>query len=472
MSHNHSFLKITNKYSLLAIALYALIAFTHRDTFRPYLKTNKVIAYDMAGYYTYIPALFIYNDWQFEFLRKSVRIPFAPVKAPTTSGKTVRLNKYSIGPAILNTPFFLLGHLEAYFWMVPRDGFSYTYLFWMITGCISYIILALFLLRSILLRYYRDIPVAITLLALGLGTNLLYYTVYEFLMSHTYSFFLFALTLYLGIRWLEQPKFWVMAAWALAGGVLAITRLPNMVFFLVPVFWAVHSFSTLVERLQLYQKHWKSVALGLCIFTIPFIPQFLYWYSQTGYLLINPYGSNGEHFFFRHPMIAEILIGYRKGWLIYTPIMIFGFLGFRTLLKEQKELFSPLFLYTLINIYVVSSWHSWWYGGSFGMRALIECSVALSIPMTAFIQAVGKNSISSHLTAIIISAFIGLNIFQSYQYYHGLIHCAAMSRKSYWAVFGVMPPAHPYYIQQRNQHLIFYKGVKEANREIYQQTIW
>lgn len=171
----------------------------------------------------------------------------------------------------------MLGHLEAHYWGVPRDGFSYTYLLGMVTGIIFYSSLGLFFLRAVLLRYYKDAPVAATLLILGLGTNLLYYTVYVFLMSHAFSFFLFSLALLLATKWLEEQKMKTMLALSFTARMLAMTRLPNMIFFLVLALGGVYSIESLKDRLLLFKTQWKALAIGLLFFMIPFVPQLLYW---------------------------------------------------------------------------------------------------------------------------------------------------------------------------------------------------
>lgn len=47
------------KYSLIAIILFVVVALTHRDSFRVYLKPHKVVCFDMGGYYVYLPVFLI-----------------------------------------------------------------------------------------------------------------------------------------------------------------------------------------------------------------------------------------------------------------------------------------------------------------------------------------------------------------------------------------------------------------------------
>ena len=337
-----------HKYSLLALILFIVVALTHRDSFRVYLKPHKVISFDMGGYYVYLPAFLIHQSTDFSFIDQHAK-QSRKIALTNKEGKEIVVNKYSLGPAILLTPFFILGHLEAYYWGVPRDGFSYTYLFWILTAVIFYSSLALFLLRAILLRYYNDVPVAATLIILGLGTNLLFYTVYEFLMSHAFSFFLFSLALFLAIKWLEQPKIRTMLALSFTAGMLAMTRLPNMIFFLTLAFWGVYSMQSFKNRLLLFKTEWKALGIGLLFFALPFAPQLWYWKTVMGSYFMNGYTTSGENFIFSAPHIFEVLMGYRKGWLIYSPALILGFLGFISLFKRQKELFWACFIYCIIN---------------------------------------------------------------------------------------------------------------------------
>lgn len=463
--------RLQHPWSFVVIVLFLALTILTRDSARAYEETLWATGYDKGGYYAYLPAWFIYQDLSFEFMDFHALL-FGKNATATTWGTVSSINSYSMGPAMLLAPFFLLGHLEAAYWGVPQDGFSYTYLFWVATGCLIYATLGLLSLRAVLLRYYDDWPVASALAVLGLGTNLYFYATYDFMMSHAYSFFLFGTSLWWMVRWLEQPKWRTFLALSATAGLLAVTRIPNMVYFLLLALWGVHNKATLLERLQLFWQHKGQIVAGIGVFLLCFAPTVYYWYTQTGHIWVNSYSGLGKLFYWTNPMIAEILIGYRTGWFIYSPLLLLGLVGFIILYRQRSPHFSITLLYLCLHIYVASCWFWWWYAGSFGMRPLIEASVVMAFPLAALFQNIQRGSIISYAMTILVILGIGLNIFQSHQYKSGIIHWNAMSRQSYWAVFGVTHPAHQQFMEERDKHLIHPDLNKELKRQAYKQTIW
>lgn len=455
-------------YTTLALIVYAVVACTHRDTFRTYEKKHKMLMYDMAGYYAYLPSLLTDGDLKLNFLDTTPR-QSARLKILHKNGDTLLINRYSIGPSLLMAPFFMLGHADATLRGQPNDGLNSHYFYWINTGCILYVIFALLFLSRILRRYFDDLPVAATLLALGLGTNLLFYTVHEFLMSHVYSFFLFAAAFYLAIRWYESRRKIFLFLLAFIFGFIFVCRIPNILFIIFILLWGVGTKDSLIERCQFLWAERIGILFSLCFFCLPFLPQLYYWYSITGFLFLNSYSDHT--FYFSSPMILEVLIGYRKGWLIYSPILWFGWFGLFMYFKTYRSFMMPITIYLGVNIYVVSSWVCWWYGGSFGMRALIEASVPLSVPMALVFQKISKKLVWSHITVVVFSFLVGLNIFQTYQYDNGIIHYQSMTRKAYWAVFGAIHPAHKKIMDERDKYLM-HPTREELNRKVYHQTLW
>jgi len=111
-------------------------------------------------------------------------------------------------------------------------------------------------------------------------------------------------------------------------------------------------------------------------------------------------------------------------------------MGFIILRKYSKELFIPILLYVVLNIYAVLSWWCWWYGGGFGLRAFIESYAFLAFPMAALFRWAFQRNWEA-IGGILIIAFlcIRLNLFQSMQYRQGMLHWDSMSKELYKATF-------------------------------------
>ena len=110
----------------------------------------------------------------------------------------------------------------------------------------------------------------------------------------------------------------------------------------------------------------------------------MYWKLQTGQYLYYSYPDD-QGFFFSNPQIWNNLFSWRKGWLLYTPVMIFALAGIPLLWKQNRKFFVPVLLFVVVIIYVTSSWWDWWYGGGFGIRPYIDLYGVMAIPMAAFL---------------------------------------------------------------------------------------
>jgi hypothetical protein len=171
-------------------------------------------------------------------------------------------------------------------------------------------------------------------------------------------------------------------------------------------------------------------------FLIPWFPQFLYWKEVSGSFLYNSYSEVGSAFYFNNPHIIDFLFSYRKGWLVYTPLMLFAVFGLIPLYRVKRGLFYAIIPYMALMIYVFSSWWSWWTGGSFGIRSMVDLMAVMSLPLAALITRLNKRNWLLKAGITLLLAFtIFLNIFQTWQYKEGLIHGTGMTKKSYWTIF-------------------------------------
>jgi hypothetical protein len=140
-------------------------------------------------------------------------------------------------------------------------------------------------------------------------------------------------------------------------------------------------------------------------------------------------------FYFTNPHILEGLFGFRKGWFIYTPVMLFSVVGLFFLKQNAKEYTRAIIVFLVLFVYVVFSWWCWWYGGSFGSRPMIETYGILALPLAAFLsQFFGRSLWRQTIVGAFLLFFVVLNQFQMSQYRTSLLHWDSMTKEAYRAI--------------------------------------
>ena len=415
------------KYQFLKLTFAAIVgycSFTYK-AYEDFRGHDHPFISDVMNYHSYLPAFFVHDDLSFSFPNE-----YWTTKAPYDN----KIAKGTMGMAIMYTPFFLVGHTWASMSDYPTDGYSFPYYVMVRAGTLLYCLLGLVLTAATLLRFYRERDVAITIAALFLGTNLFYYTLGWGEMPHAYLFFLFSAVIFYTVRWHETDKGKYLLCIAFIGGLCVLIRPTAILILFVPVMYGLHAGASVKVHLQrIYSYKWH-LAIGFLLFLLPIFPQLLYWKTYAGSWLFFSYG-NGERFFFDNPHIVDFLFSYRKGWFIYTPLMFLGVVGFIFMSKSAKK-FQLIILFLIpLLIYVFSSWWSWWYGGGFGQRSMIQYYSVMAIPLGAFISYFMKKWITAIPLVLICSFFVLLNLKQSRQYKNNLLHWESMTKDSYWYIF-------------------------------------
>lgn len=431
---------ICMKYKFLLVL--SAILFAHLFFNKGYEKGTRTIENDKGGYYVYLPAVFIYHDLaRLEFFRTvdSVYKPnggrmYAIYGAPATGRRFV---KYSMGTALCEMPMFLLAHTYCHITrQFAANGYTVPYRISILFSTIIFVMTGLWFLHKLLLRYFPDKIVFAVLVLLLFGTNLYCYSTFDAGMSHPFTFGLFCMMLYTTDTWtMTGQKKYALLTGALLG-IIVIVRPINLMMIIIPFSWQVYNIGSLKNRLRFFRDHAGSIAASaLACFAILLL-QMSYWKYTTGQWLFFSYVD--ECFHFSDPHIWDGLMSYRKGWYVYTPVAFIATLGFISLWCYRRAFVPPLLSFLCMYIYVVFCWWQWFYGGSFGCRALIDILPMMAIPLCAFIQLVSslKNKRSHYGVITMLLLLIILNIFQTYQYSLGTIHYCEMNRDYYWRIFG------------------------------------
>jgi hypothetical protein len=396
-----------------------------------------VIDWDITSYYGYLPAIFIHRDIKLDFTQGKEaeyanKHQFWPEKAPN-GGKVI---KTTMGMAILYLPFFFTAHTIALLNNYEADGFSEIYEKYIHLSCLFYLFIGIIFLRKSLLQFFNDNITALILLFITLGTNLFYYSTTEAAMSHAYNFSLYSIFINLCLKWHREEKIITSVYIGITGGLIILIRPVNILVFLFPLLYNIKSLKDIKSKILYFAHRWKHLLVVAIMSITIVLPQLLYWKYITGNYLFNSYV--GEKFYFNNPHILEGFFSYRKGWLLYTPIMIFACAGFYYLYKYYRHLFTSVFIFFVLNSYVLFSWWSWWYGGGFGIRAMIDSYPLMAFPMAAFFQNLynKKTKIALYTSTFIGLLLVAFNLFQTKQYRSGIIHWDGMTKEAYWQSFG------------------------------------
>jgi hypothetical protein len=337
------------------------------------------------------------------------------------------VTSYLGGVTVLQLPFFATGHLVSKFTDYPSDGFSPPYQYAIGLAPIFYLVLCLFLLRKVLLTYYDEVTVAVTLALVFLATNAIEYIAIEAGQSHGYIMPLYALVIYLSILWHNNPSKKTAFAIGATIGLATIMRPTELLMMLIPILWNTHTKDEKKKKWALVRANRQHLIYALLGGIVGGGLQVVYWLYATGNF-IQVVGSKWR---FLDPY-WRVLVGWEKGWFIYTPITIFFVVGLWFI--KDRPFRKSILWFCIINIWIIISWNNWRFGGSYSTRALVQSYPVFALAFAGFVSWV----LSKRWKYVFLGlglCLIGVNLFQVWQYQQNIIHYDGMNRAYYQAVY-------------------------------------
>jgi hypothetical protein len=339
---------------------------------------------DKGGYFIYLPFAFEYG---FDGKKVPVNLEEEVGKGFTVVDGTM-VTKYPIGVAYMELPFYAIALTSNKINQFQDNPYQGEYARIMVLAPALYVSIGLYLLflSLRLLDIRPGLAFLVAAFAIA-GTSLFYYTVMEGLMSHSFSFALFATLTYLLLRlasgqFSNRLYFWL----ALVASLIVLVRPFNILLMLV-------------YGLVLLQIKQKSFVFGISIlrrllpwllpiFAMLLIPQLLYYKYAYGSFFTDSYTN--ETFDFFHPQFISMLFSANAGLFVYSPafLLFFGSVAYMSINAPKR--FALLSLLTLFFIYLLSSWHSWSFGCGFGIRPFVEWIPLLLIPTASLLNAKPK----------------------------------------------------------------------------------
>ena len=391
---------IKNQFILFAavfITVGILANYRYREVYQ-ITTEQKILNTDSEGYYQYLPHFFIMKWDRMDKMRWAKFYE---------EGKS--LNVYTCGVAIMQSPFFLAAHAISYFFELDHSGYTPVYYLFIFFASMFYVLCGLFFIYRFLQRFFTHKAALWSVILIFFASNLFYYTVMEYGMSHAYSFGLIALFIYHVPLFYENPCFRNLLKMALILGLATLIRPTNLIISLFLFLYGINSFGDLMKRIRFWRTRWFYLLVMLVVGILVFSPQMMYWHTVTGKYLFYSYREEGTFPNIFSPDVSTVLFGARNGWFVYSPIMFVATLGLLFLVYRRILHAWIILLIMVLIVYINGSWWVPTFSAAAGYRALIEFIPFMALPL-AFV--LGKAWKSGH--PVIKGMLILLGIFFVY----------------------------------------------------------
>jgi hypothetical protein len=367
---------------------------------------NPWVRGDGVGYYAYVRSMLIEGHLNFEQDWLAANTSFRLGRTddegrlkPAEYTSTHHLdNHFSVGPAILWSPFFLTAHLGVLAANrlgahIPADGFSRPYLIAMAFATALYGFLGLYLSFRLSCVYFEESCAFLATIGIWFASSLLVYMYFNPSWSHAHSAFATALFVWYWHRTRQGRTWQQWVIIALLAGLMLDVYYPNFVFLLLP----------LLEALRAYGRHFRGpreARTGLVpLFAahVLFVLATLMAFSPTlvtrKIIYGSPWSSGYESLDTWHwtsPVLGQVLFSSDHGLLVWTPILLPAVLGLALLRRRDSELGDGLIATFLAFYYLISSYSSWDGLSSFGNRFFVSLTPVFVIGLAAMMDGLAK----------------------------------------------------------------------------------
>lgn len=338
---------------------------------------------DSNLYYAYLRSAFFDADFDFRNEREAYGLPPLPVEV------NPRRNVFSVGPALLWSPFYAAAHAYVLIdnaggsGIHEPDGYGVPYRQATALGTVTYVVIGSLLLATLIAQWFGRGVAALSLLGAVLASPVLYYTFHVPGMAHGVTYGVAAAFVWAAARARAHPT---ARSWVLMGlllGVVTICRWQAAVYAIVPIALATEGLIRRTVPLRYIAGFTLAGAIG-------FAPQLLAWMVQYGSWLTLPQG----HGFINLAAYSWVmtLFSANHGFFNWTPLMLVGFFGLVLGLRRQT-----LFYGAALGVFVATIWvngsvpeYDYAAGDAYGARRYSLVVPLVALGLAAFLDSYTK----------------------------------------------------------------------------------
>ena len=334
---------------------------------------------------------------------------------PTRTGYAE--SAWTIGPAIVWSPFFAVGHvvatrLHAKGLDVATDGTSFPYRQAVCVASLFYGLLGCWFAYRFALLFFPSTLAAPAVLFTVCGSFMAWYLVKEPSMTHASSMASVA-----GFTWM-----WAatrdrrsLRSWAILGllaGFMGMIRWQNVLFALLP---GIDALMVLIRsRRDRDTRALRDATLGSVVFLLclvaAFLPQMLAWKSMYGtFIARSPVGPQVR---WSDPHLVDILWSARNGLFSTTPILYLGAIGLAIFASARPAIGIPALLSIAVMVYFNACIQDWWGSAGYGGRRFDGTIPLFALGLAAFADVMAR-LIRRHATATVLALLAALAVWNA-----------------------------------------------------------
>jgi hypothetical protein len=363
--------------------------------------SNPWVRGDGVGYYAFARAMLI--DHRLDFTKDW--------RAANTSFRTGRTdaqgnvdaaqytstghldNHFSVGPAILWSPFLVAAHAGVLLYHklgghIPADGYSRPYRVAMAMGTAVYGFLALVISFELARQYVSEFSAFLATLGIWTASSLPMYMYFNPSWSHAHSAFMVALFVWYWLR-TRARRSW--AQWLILGaigGLMMDVYYMTAVLLLLPLldslrgYWQSFPGDAEEPAPQLFGKNILFSLALMAAFTPTLASKKIIYggYLTFGYT---------EHWFWKSPAFFKSLFSSEHGLFSWTPILILAVAGLYLLRRHDRLLATYLIGVFIVYVYAIGCYENWAGLSSFGNRFFVSLTSIFVLGLAAFFDWLG-----------------------------------------------------------------------------------